>query len=109
MEVSRAAGAPKKNPVMKSLVSIVRCASYDAEPLAGAVRRSLDLVGGLNSFLAPGMSVFVKINNLAPQAPPERAVCTHPLLFARSCASFWTIVSGPLWATTSVFTGGTGF
>lgn len=79
MEVSRAAGAPTKNPAMRSLVSVVRCASYDAEPLAVAVRRSLDLLGGLNSFLAPGMSVFVKINNLAPQAPPERAVCTHPL------------------------------
>jgi uncharacterized protein (DUF362 family)/Pyruvate/2-oxoacid:ferredoxin oxidoreductase delta subunit len=25
------------------------------------------------------MSIFVKINHLAPQATPERAICTHPL------------------------------
>ncbi|MBN2408469.1 MAG: DUF362 domain-containing protein [Candidatus Aminicenantes bacterium] len=63
-------------------VAVVRCPLYEAGPLAQAVRRSLDLLGGLDSLLAPGMNVFVKINHLSPQASPERAICTHPL-FAR--------------------------
>lgn len=59
-------------------VAVVRCPSYEAEALSGAVRRSLELVGGLGSFLDAGTKVFVKINHLSPHAPPDRAICTHP-------------------------------
>jgi uncharacterized protein (DUF362 family)/Pyruvate/2-oxoacid:ferredoxin oxidoreductase delta subunit len=87
MDYLRKNVAPAKNPPHRSLVAVVRCGSYEAEPLSKAVRRSLSLIGGLDSFLARGMSVFVKINHLAPQAPPERAVCTHPL-FVRAVLRF---------------------
>ena len=59
-------------------VAVVRCPSYKPEVLSGAVRRSLELVGGLDSFLHPGARVFVKINHLSPHALPDRAICTHP-------------------------------
>jgi uncharacterized protein (DUF362 family)/Pyruvate/2-oxoacid:ferredoxin oxidoreductase delta subunit len=39
----------------------------------------LELLGSSGRFFARGMNVFVKINHLAPQATPDRAVCTHPL------------------------------
>ncbi len=67
-----------KDLPQRSVVALVRCASYEAEPLSRGVRQSLDLLGGVGSFLSPGMRVFVKINHLAPHAPPERAICTHP-------------------------------
>jgi len=59
-------------------VAVVRCPSYEAGALSGAVRRSLELLGGASAFLAPGAKLFVKINHLSPHAPPERAICTHP-------------------------------
>jgi uncharacterized protein (DUF362 family)/Pyruvate/2-oxoacid:ferredoxin oxidoreductase delta subunit len=62
-----------------SRVALIRCPSYEAEALSGAVRRSLELVGGLSAYLSRGTKVFVKINHLSPHAPPERAICTHPL------------------------------
>jgi len=60
-------------------VAVVKCPSYEAEALSGAVRRSIELSGGLGAYLNPGTKVFVKINHLSPHAPPERAICTHPL------------------------------
>lgn len=60
-------------------VAVVRCPVYEAEPLARALCRSLDLLGGPGFLLTRGMKVFVKINHLSPRAAPERAICTHPL------------------------------
>ncbi len=63
----------------RTAVAVVGCPSYEAESLGRSLGRCLDLLGGLNSFLAGGIRVFVKINHLGPLAPPERAICTHPL------------------------------
>ena len=79
MEPSETAGTPGKIEGRRSEVAVVGCPSYDEEVLSVALRRSLDLVGGLTPVLKRGMKVFIKINHLAPQAPPERAICTHPL------------------------------
>ena len=79
MEPSETAIAPGRIEGLRSRVAIVDCPSYDEEVLSRALRQCLDLVGGLTSFLRRGMKVFIKINHLAPQAPPERAICTHPL------------------------------
>jgi uncharacterized protein (DUF362 family)/Pyruvate/2-oxoacid:ferredoxin oxidoreductase delta subunit len=87
MSYSRTVSAPAKDQKQRSRVAIVGCNSYDAEELSRSVRQSLDLIGGLHSFLVRGMSVFVKINHLSPQAPPERAVCTHPF-FVREVLRF---------------------
>lgn len=63
----------------RATVALVRCPSYEVGALSSAIRRSLDLVDGLGVYPKPGTKVFVKINHLSPYAPPDRAICTHPL------------------------------
>ena len=58
-------------------VSIIRCENYDTDKVFDAVKRSVDLVGGIESFVKPGMKVLVKPNLLSAR-PPEDAVDTHP-------------------------------
>jgi uncharacterized protein (DUF362 family)/NAD-dependent dihydropyrimidine dehydrogenase PreA subunit len=56
-------------------VSIVKCNSYShAEP---AVRKSIELVGGIKNFVKPKDKVLLKVNLLLP-ALPKRAITTHP-------------------------------
>jgi uncharacterized protein (DUF362 family)/Pyruvate/2-oxoacid:ferredoxin oxidoreductase delta subunit len=62
---------------MKSLVSIVRCQSYDEEEVLKGLRRSLDLIGGIENFVRKGSRVLLKPNLLYGKAP-EKAVTTHP-------------------------------
>lgn len=71
--------APEVRSVCRANVSVVRCPSYEAGALSGAVRRCFELVRGLDDYLKPGTKVFAKINHLSPHAPPERAICTHPV------------------------------
>ncbi len=58
-------------------VSIVKCADYKREQVHEAVERSIDLVGGIEEFVKPGMKVLLKPNLLSPR-PPEDCVDTHP-------------------------------
>lgn len=58
-------------------VSLVRCADYDLDNVYNAVKRSIDLLGGIEKFVKPGMKVLLKPNLLSGR-PPEDAVCTHP-------------------------------
>jgi uncharacterized protein (DUF362 family)/Pyruvate/2-oxoacid:ferredoxin oxidoreductase delta subunit len=58
-------------------VSIVRCADYDSDKIHVAVRRAVDLLGGIGSFVRPGERVLIK-PNLLKASPPEAAVTTHP-------------------------------
>jgi len=60
-----------------STVSLVRCESYDSEALEAAVRRAVDLVGGISSFVKPGDRVLLKPNLLSAH-PPERCITTDP-------------------------------
>lgn len=62
-------------------VAIVACDSYDIELLTEKVRQSLDLIGGLDKFIKPGMKVLLK-PNLISAKDPERAITTHPELVA---------------------------
>jgi uncharacterized protein (DUF362 family)/Pyruvate/2-oxoacid:ferredoxin oxidoreductase delta subunit len=58
-------------------VSIVRCETYhEAEVLRG-LRRSIDLLGGIETFVKRGDRVLLKPNLLYGKAP-EKAVTTHP-------------------------------
>ena len=66
-------------PVSRAKVAVVKCPSYGTEALSGAVRQGLALLGELGDYLKPGTKVFAKINHLSPHAPPDRAICTHPL------------------------------
>jgi uncharacterized protein (DUF362 family)/Pyruvate/2-oxoacid:ferredoxin oxidoreductase delta subunit len=62
---------------MKSLVSIVRCQNYDEEEVLEALRKSIDLIGGIENFVKKGNRVLLKPNLLYGKAP-EKAVTTHP-------------------------------
>ncbi len=59
-------------------MAVVRCPDYETDNLSRAIRRCLDLLGGLKSFLKSSRKVFVKVNLLSPLASVEKAICTHP-------------------------------
>ncbi|MBN2329640.1 MAG: DUF362 domain-containing protein [Candidatus Omnitrophica bacterium] len=58
-------------------VSIQRCNSYDRTQVHEAVQTSIDLLGGIESFIKRGDRVLLKPNLLFGR-PPEKAVTTHP-------------------------------
>lgn len=60
-----------------STVSLVRCADYDRERVYAAVRRAVDLIGGMEAFVKSGDRVLIK-PNLLKASPPAAAVTTHP-------------------------------
>lgn len=58
-------------------VAIVRCTTYETQQVFDAVKHAVDLVGGIEAFVKPGMKVLVKPNLLSAR-PPEDGVDTHP-------------------------------
>ncbi len=62
---------------MSTTVSIIKCREYDRDAVHAAVKRSVDLVGGIHAFVRPGELVLLK-PNLLKGRPPEDAVTTHP-------------------------------
>ncbi len=61
----------------KPAVALIPCASYGQDEVEAAVRRALDLLGGMTRFVQPGQRVLIKPNLLLPSSP-ERAIVTHP-------------------------------
>ena len=62
-------------------VAIVRCPDYEIAKAEAAVRRAVDLLGGMGSVVRPGQRVLLKIN-LLRVAAPEAACTTHPAVVA---------------------------
>ena len=62
---------------MKSSVSIVKCQNYDEGRVLSALRQSIDLIGGIQTFVKKGSRVLLKPNLLFGKSP-EKAVTTHP-------------------------------
>lgn len=60
-----------------SKVALVRCSDYETQKVFNAVKRAIDLLGGIGEFVKPGMKVLLKPNLLSPR-PPEDGVDTHP-------------------------------
>lgn len=56
-------------------VSIVKCQDY--KHAQSCVKRAIDLIGGIKSFVRAGDCVLLKVNLLLP-AKPEAAITTHP-------------------------------
>ena len=71
--------APKPVGLPGTQVSIVRAGNYDVDEIRDAVRKGIELIGGLEGIVKPGNRVFVKINHLPPASPPERGIVTHPI------------------------------
>jgi uncharacterized protein (DUF362 family)/Pyruvate/2-oxoacid:ferredoxin oxidoreductase delta subunit len=65
-------------------VGLVRCHGYQDDQIHQAVREAIDLVGGISSYLTPGMHVLVK-PNLLMGADPSKAICTHPAILKVIC------------------------
>lgn len=58
-------------------VAIVACEGYGRERALAAVKRSIDLIGGIDRFAKSGQRVLLKPNILMPSSP-EKCVVTHP-------------------------------
>ncbi|MBN1621636.1 MAG: DUF362 domain-containing protein [Endomicrobiales bacterium] len=58
-------------------VSLIKCESYNQNEVQEAVKKSIDLIGGMESFVKPGERILLKPNLLGARQP-ERAVTTHP-------------------------------
>ncbi len=61
----------------RSKASLVRCNSYDAPLVEAAVKKSVDLMGGIGVFIKPGEKVLIK-PNLLTGASPDQGITTHP-------------------------------
>jgi uncharacterized protein (DUF362 family)/Pyruvate/2-oxoacid:ferredoxin oxidoreductase delta subunit len=61
----------------KSVVALVNCTSYEKEMVSSAVKRGVDLLGGIGTFLTKDEKILLKPNVLAGDEP-ERCVTTHP-------------------------------
>jgi uncharacterized protein (DUF362 family)/Pyruvate/2-oxoacid:ferredoxin oxidoreductase delta subunit len=64
---------------MKSSVSIVKCQNYDENKVLSGLRRSIDMIGGIQTFVKKGHHVLLKPNLLYGKSP-EKAVTTHPAI-----------------------------
>ncbi len=62
---------------MDKCVALVRCTEYDVEQVQCAVRRAVDMLGGMERVVKPGQRVLVK-PNLLQATDPDQAVVTHP-------------------------------
>lgn len=62
-----------------STVSLVRCERYDRHEVEQAVRRVVNLMGGISRFVKPGDQVLLKPNLLSANLP-EKHITTHPEL-----------------------------
>ena len=65
----------------RRIISLVRCPEYDLDSVYAAIRRSIDLLGGVSAFIKPGQRVLLKPNLLRP-ASQDRGVSTHPTVVA---------------------------
>jgi uncharacterized protein (DUF362 family) len=59
-------------------VALVRCEDYETAPVADAVQRQFELLGGLGTFIKPGDTVLLKPNFITPRSHRHSAAQTHP-------------------------------
>lgn len=67
------------NPGM-SVVALVKCDSYAYSQVYPAVKRGIQLLGGVNQFAMPSEKILIK-PNLLTGAEPDRCITTHPSVF----------------------------
>ena len=63
----------------RTKVALIECPDYDEEIVARALRKGIDLLGGIRRFAGPGEKILLKPNILNGTAP-EKCVTTHPSL-----------------------------
>jgi len=62
---------------MNSKVSIVKCKNYDPSLVQWAVKKAIELLGGITGYIKPESKVLVKPNLLMAKEP-EAGITTHP-------------------------------
>lgn len=63
-----------------SKVAIVKCENYDPENVYDSLKRAMDLLGGINSFVKKDEKILLKPNVLFGRAP-AKGTTTHPAVF----------------------------
>jgi uncharacterized protein (DUF362 family)/ferredoxin len=76
MEQTTERAAPRAT---RKIVSLARCASYSIDEVRDALKRLLEPLGGIESYVRPGQRVLLKPNLLSAKAP-ERGITTHPVI-----------------------------
>ena len=61
-------------------VSIVKVAGRDRAQVAAGVRQAIEMAGGVNDLIRPGMRVMIKPNMVAQPPSAEVGACTSPLV-----------------------------
>ncbi|MFQ5836145.1 MAG: DUF362 domain-containing protein [bacterium] len=89
-----------------SIVSIVKCPDYEQEKVYPAVKKAVELIGGIGQIIKPGKTVLLKINLLSAR-PPERAVTTHPSLVG-AVVRLIKEMGATVWVGEAASTGGMG-
>ena len=74
----------------------MRCGDYDIERVETAVRRAIDLLGGIKEIVKPGSQVLLKPNLLSARLP-EEGVDSHPEV-VRAVARLVKEAGGLVWA-----------
>ena len=59
-----------------SKVVINECPDYNIKNVTQKINNGVELLGGWDSFIKPGMKVLLKVNLIGPK-PPESAAVTH--------------------------------
>ena len=78
-----------------STVSIQKCKDYQLDNIRPALEACLAPLGGMSTFVKPGMKVLLK-PNLLTAAEPGKAVTTHPVLI-RAVAEAVRAAGGTVW------------
>lgn len=63
--------------MQKSRVALVACPSYDENLVYDAIKRGIELIGGVENIIKSGEKIVLKPNVLIGSSP-EKCVCTHP-------------------------------
>jgi len=58
-------------------ISLVKCSTYNQSEVDAAVKKAVDLLGGMSVFVKPGNKVLLKPNLLSAKTP-DQAITTHP-------------------------------
>ncbi len=82
-------------PPVKAKVALIACPDYSEEKVLPALRKGIDLLGGIARFSRPGEKILLK-PNLLVGADPAKGVTTHPAVvkaMGRLCQESGAMVS----------------
>ncbi len=88
-------------------VALIHCENYEPARVSQALRRQLDLLGGMGTFVKAGDSVLIKPNFIAPRSHHRSAAQTHPAVIIevarllKDCGARPFVADSPAWTDTT--------